>query len=51
LAEGWKEGDKSEAGGPFKVGLKRRLDVWDFEMNLSEVRSVVNGVGCGTDIH
>jgi len=29
-------------GGPFKVGLKRRLDVWDFEMNLSEVSRVVN---------
>jgi hypothetical protein len=44
LAEGWKEGDKGEVGGPFKVGLKRRLDVWDFEMNLSEVRSMVNRV-------
>ncbi len=37
MADGWKEGEKSEPGGPFKVNLKRRLDVWDFEMNLSEV--------------
>ncbi|KAE9375196.1 hypothetical protein N431DRAFT_334431, partial [Stipitochalara longipes BDJ] len=36
-SEGWKEGEKAEVGGPFKVGLKRRLDVWDFEMNLSEI--------------
>jgi hypothetical protein len=37
MVEGWKEGEKGELGGPFKIGLKRRLDVWDFEMNLSEV--------------
>jgi hypothetical protein len=42
-SEGWKEGEKGEIGGPFKLGLKRRLDVWDFEMNLSEVGKIVDG--------
>ncbi len=51
MAEGWKEGEKGELGGPFKIGLKRRLDVWDFEMNLSEVCNLVNGFGCIAEIH
>jgi len=40
-------------GGPFKLGLKRRLDVWDFEMkSIRGKRDVeLGGKRSGIDNH